>query len=87
MSVSSTELFTERHLGLTNDDRAEMLRVIGLASVDELVRATVPESILLERPLDLAPAVAEADVLARLAANFEGVPRRRSFIGQGYYPT
>ncbi|MFM8794410.1 MAG: aminomethyl-transferring glycine dehydrogenase, partial [Acidimicrobiales bacterium] len=87
MSVSSTELFTERHLGLTDDDRAEMLRVIGFSSVDELVRATVPASILLERPLDIAPAVAEADVLSTLARNFEGVPRRRSFIGQGYYPT
>ena len=87
MSVSSTEFFTERHLGLTDDDRAEMLRVIGFATVDELVRATVPASILLEQPLDLEPAVPESDVLARLAANFEGVPRRRSFIGQGYYPT
>ncbi|MGA1361616.1 MAG: glycine dehydrogenase, partial [Ilumatobacteraceae bacterium] len=87
MSVSSTEFFTERHLGLTDADRAEMLRVIGFSSVDELVRATVPASILLEQPLDLAPAVPESDVLARLAANFENVPRRRSFIGQGYYPT
>ena len=87
MSVSSTEFFTERHLGLTDDDRAEMLRAVGFSSVDELVRATVPASILLERPLDLEPAVPEADVLAKLAANFDGVPRRRSFIGQGYYPT
>jgi len=87
MSTTQNELFASRHLGLTDADRAEMLRVIGIDSLEELIRRTVPSSILMEQPLDLPAAVPETDVLAALAGNFEGVVKRRSFIGQGYYPT
>ena len=87
MSASPHELFSSRHLGLTEEDRTEMLRVIGVASLDELVRRTVPSSILMDAPLQLPAPVPETDVLPLLASNFDGVPKRRSFIGQGYYPT
>ena len=87
MSTTHNELFASRHLGLTDADRSEMLKVIGIESLEELVRRTVPSSILMSKPLDLADAVPEAEVLSRLAANFDGVVTRRSFIGQGYYPT
>ncbi|MFM8600985.1 MAG: aminomethyl-transferring glycine dehydrogenase [Actinomycetota bacterium] len=87
MLPTPPEMFASRHLGLTDDDRAEMLRVIDCPSLDDLVTRTVPASILMSSPLDLPPAVPEADVLALLATRFEGTVRRRSFIGQGYYPT
>ena len=87
MSATHQELFASRHLGLTDADRAEMLRTIGVGSLDDLVRRTVPVSILMESPLNLPPAVPEDDVLSLLASNFHGVVKRRSFIGQGYYPT
>ena len=87
MSTTHNELFASRHLGLTDADRSEMLKVIGIETLEELVRRTVPSSILMSKPLDLADAVPEAEVLSRLAANFDGVVTRRSFIGQGYYPT
>ena len=87
MLPTPPEMFASRHLGLTDDDRNEMLRVIGCASLEELVTKTVPASILMSSPLDLPPAVPESDVLALLASRFEGTVRRRSFIGQGYYPT
>jgi glycine dehydrogenase len=87
MLPTPPEMFASRHLGLTDDDRNEMLRVIGCASLEELVTKTVPASILMSSPLDLPPAVPESDVLALLASRFEGTVRRRSFIGQGYFPT
>ena len=87
MLPTPPEMFASRHLGLTDDDRNEMLRVIGCASLEELVTKTVPASILMSSPLNLPPAVPESDVLALLASRFEGTVRRRSFIGQGYYPT
>ena len=87
MSATPHELFASRHLGLTEEDRTEMLRVIGIGSLDELVRRTVPSSILMDAPLQLPVPVPEVDVLPLLASNFDGVPKRRSFIGQGYYPT
>ena len=87
MLPTPVELFASRHLALTDADRAEMLRVIGCASLDDLITRTVPGSILMSSPLALGEAVPERDVLALLASRFEGVPKRRSFIGQGYYPT
>ena len=87
MLPSPPEMFASRHLGLTDDDRAEMLRVIGCESLDDLVTKTVPSSILMSSPLDLAPAVPEAEVLALLESRFDATVSRRSFIGQGYYPT
>ena len=87
MLPTPPEMFASRHLGLTDDDREEMLRVIGCASLEDLVTKTVPASILMSSPLDLPPAVPESDVLSLLASRFEGTVKRRSFIGQGYYPT
>ena len=87
MSDAPTELFASRHLGLTDDDRTHMLSVVGVSSLEELVERTVPSSILMDRLMDLPPAVPESEVLGLLAANFDNVPKRRSFIGQGYYPT
>ena len=87
MLPTPPEMFASRHLGLTDDDRNEMLRVIGCASLEDLVTKTVPSSILMSSPLDLPPAVPESDVLSLLASRFEGTVTRRSFIGQGYYPT
>ena len=87
MLPTPPEMFASRHLGLTDDDRNEMLRVIGCASLEDLVTKTVPASILMSSPLDLPPAVPESDVLSLLASRFDGTVKRRSFIGQGYYPT
>ena len=87
MSDAPTELFASRHLGLTEADRTHMLSVIGVSSLEELVARTVPSTILMDRLMDLPPAVPESEVLGLLAANFDNIPKRRSFIGQGYYPT
>ena len=46
----SNELFTERHIGPGAEDVAEMLKVVGVSSLEELVEKTIPKSILLERP-------------------------------------
>ena len=79
--------FASRHLGLSDDDRAEMLRVIGKNSVEELLESTVPNSIRLRERLQLLEPVAEHDVLNVLKSKFANDVERTSFIGQGYYGT
>ncbi len=81
------ESFSTRHLGLTSADREHMLAVIGRSSIDEMLKATVPDSIMLSSPLELPDAVAEHLVHAELRDLFARDVKRRSFIGQGYYPT
>src|SRR4051794_39247095 len=64
-----------------------MLATLGYASLDDLVRATIPSAIRLGRPLDLGPAVGEHRLLEELRTLASDNQVSRSFIGQGYYDT
>ncbi len=86
-SQLAPEKFSQRHLGLTDDDRAEMLKTIGYESLDQLLDATVPPAIRLRAQLNVPSATTEVEVLKELRALFVNDVKRRSFIGQGYYPT
>ena len=85
--VFDREQFLDRHLGLSSDDRAEMLRVIERDSIDDLLSATIPEQIRLRASLALGSAVPEAEVLSMLRDKFNNDVVRRNYIGQGYYGT
>jgi len=81
------EHFATRHLGLSEADRAEMLRVVGMTSLEELLEATVPGSIRLRERMNLAEPLTEFEVLNVLREKFANHAHRTSFIGQGYYGT
>ena len=49
----ATEKFLWRHIGPRPEDIDEMLKVVGVHSLDELIEQTVPESIRLKEILDL----------------------------------
>ncbi len=49
---------THPYLALTEDDREEMLKTIGVSSVEELFR-DIPAGVRLRRELDLEPALSE----------------------------
>ena len=83
----NAEHFATRHLGLSDADRAEMLRVIGMSSTEDLLNATVPGSIRLRDRMQLSDALAENEVLNVLKKKFENDAHRISLIGQGYYGT
>ncbi|HLT58124.1 MAG: aminomethyl-transferring glycine dehydrogenase subunit GcvPA [Limnochordales bacterium] len=72
---------------MTDADREAMLAAIGVRSVEELF-ADIPEDIRLQRPLDLPPAMAEAEVrrhLSALAGRNADVDRYACFLGAGAY--
>src|SRR5215203_106450 len=85
MGLQSSDMFQARHIGPRERDLPAMLETIGVSSIDQLVRETVPASIRLERPLDLPPGESEHYYLRRL----RGIAARnqvfRSYIGLGYY--
>lgn len=60
--------FTTRHIGAVGDDRAALLAAVGYSCLDDLGAAGLPAQILLEGPLDLPPALSEAEAAAELAA-------------------
>lgn len=81
------EHFATRHLGLSDADRQEMLRVIGCESTEQLLDATVPGAIRMRERMQLAEPLPEHVVLEELRAKFANDSHRISFIGQGYYGT
>ena len=81
--------FMNRHIGVTNSaDLAEMLKVIGVESVEELISQVIPASIRLKKPLDLpSEGMSEYEFAAHVASLAAKNRQLRSFIGMGYYPT
>src|SRR5881392_2830972 len=76
--------FAHRHIGPNNQARAEMLTELGFENLDELIGATVPKNIRLDRPLNLSEGKSEAAALAELRGIAKKNIIARSFIGAGY---
>ncbi|MGB1104227.1 MAG: aminomethyl-transferring glycine dehydrogenase [Crocinitomicaceae bacterium] len=77
--------FQDRHVGPNAAERKEMLEAIGVNSIEELVNKTVPAQIRLKSPLDLKPALSEAEYLQHMKEMGAKNEVFTNFIGQGYY--
>ncbi len=86
-SLSTQNEFVARHNGPNTADQAKMLKAINAASLEALIAETVPANIRLEKPMSLAPAKSEADMLTAMKAFAQQNQIKRTFIGQGYYNT
>jgi glycine dehydrogenase len=64
-----------------------MLQVVGAASLDELIRQTVPENIRLNAPPVLDAPLSEYEYLNKVKAMAAKNKNVRSFIGMGWYGT
>ncbi|GAB4297063.1 MAG: aminomethyl-transferring glycine dehydrogenase [Roseovarius sp.] len=76
-----------RHIGPSPEEMAEMLKVVGVDSLEQLIDETVPKSIRQERPLDFGKPKSERELMhhMRLTASRNRV--LVSLIGQGYHGT
>ncbi len=79
--------FAARHIGPSPDEITAMLERLGLASLDELVDRTVPETIRDRTPLALAVGSSEAETLGWLEDLAAKNDVLTSLIGQGYANT
>ena len=80
----SADDFVHRHIGPGPGDVLDMLRRLGLSSLDDLIEQTVPESIRNLSPLALPPARTESEVLSFLSHLASLNQLKKSFIGLGY---
>lgn len=87
INLSSTDLFSRRHNGSSAEEIQAMLDLVGVSSLDELARATVPASILRSEALDLPDALSEYALLQRVQDIASQNEIYRSFIGMGYHDT
>jgi glycine dehydrogenase len=81
------DTFPRRHIGPDGNDKQAMLDKLELASVEELIRRTIPEEILMNRPLHLPSALSEQEFLAYARRIASKNKVNRSFIGMGYHGT
>ena len=79
--------FVERHIGPSRQDEQVMLDVVGHSDITALVRAAVPESILLTESLALDAGRSEPEVLAELRELAGRNTVLTSMIGMGYHGT
>ena len=73
--------FRDRHIGLSDDERALMLDTLGLRSMDELSDRVVPENIRKRTGMSLPQAISEHDALIELKTIASKNQVVRSLIG------
>ena len=85
MIDDNSKEFIYRHIGPTEDEQTKMLRTVGYKDLDDLMRNTVPEKILLKDELNIDDPLSENDALKKLKSISKKNQIFRNFIGMGYY--
>ncbi len=85
--LAQSKEFTGRHIGAGEKDTKEMLKTIGVESMEELIGRTVPAAIRMQHALDIPESVSEAEYLNQLKKVAAKNKVMKSYIGQGYYDT
>nr|WP_280529494.1 aminomethyl-transferring glycine dehydrogenase [Microbacterium chengjingii] len=83
------DVFADRHIGIDDAARQQMLSTLGFQSIDDLVSSAIPTGIRVDESLDslIPDAASEREALAELRALADRNTVRTSLIGQGYYDT
>jgi len=81
------ENFAHRHNGPDATDTHRMLQAVGAASLEELVSQTLPASIRRGQPMQLPPALTEAELLKLMRELANKNQLFKNYIGMGYYGT
>jgi glycine dehydrogenase len=76
-----------RHIGPSQADIAEMLKVLGVTSLDELIDQTVPASIRQKKPLDFGKPKSERGFLYEMRQVAKKNKVFTTMIGQGFHGT
>ena len=66
MINDTSKEFIRRHIGPSEDDIKEMLKLVGADSLDDLMKKTVPENILLKDKLKIGDPTSEHESLKQL---------------------
>ena len=87
MIDDNSKEFIARHIGPSHEDQEKMLQTVGAKSLDDLMKNTVPEKILLSEELKVNDSISENDALKKLKSISKKNEIFRNFIGMGYYNT
>ena len=79
--------FHHRHNGPNESQTEEMLKAIGVNSLEELINRTVPPAIRMKGNLNLPLAMSESEYLSHIKEVSLKNKVFKNYIGQGYYDT
>ena len=85
--LEQTQDFIGRHIGPDETERRQMLRAVGVPSMDTLIQQTVPETVRSRGGLPLASTHTEKDALNYIRHISEENDLKKSLIGMGYHNT
>jgi glycine dehydrogenase len=83
----SSNKFIHRHIGPGEIEKSEMLKAIGVSSLEELIDQTIPPTIRLEKNLNISEAMTEYEYLSYIRDIGKKNKLFKSYIGQGFYNT
>lgn len=86
-NFNNPDQFVNRHIGPNAEDIQEMLRTIGVDSLEELIDSTIPLDIQLKKALRLDIPLSEYKFIEHLKEIASKNKIFKSYIGMGYHPT
>ena len=81
------ENFSRRHIGPSTSELNEMLKIIGVKSIEDLLSQTIPEKIRLKSDLDIPDAISEMEFLKEIKRFSSLNKNYKTYIGLGYHDT
>jgi len=82
-----TDSFVLRHIGPSKNEVNQMVKTIGVTSVDELINKTIPSDIRLATNLNLPKALSEFQYMSHIQELANKNKLFKNYIGLGYHPT
>jgi len=87
MIDNTSKEFIRRHIGPSETDIKNMLKVVGADSLDDLIKKTVPDNIMLKDELKINKPTSEHESLKQLKIISDKNKVYTNYIGMGYYNT
>ena len=79
--------FSNRHIGVNDEDVKMMLNSLKLSSVDELIEKTIPSQIHSKKSMNLPNPLSEDKMISHMQELAQKNKNYRSYIGLGYFNT
>lgn len=81
----NTYSFQRRHIGPSESEKEEMLKSIGVESLDQLISETIPDDIRLKNSIELDAPLSEYEYLHHIEELSKKNKVFKSYIGLGYH--
>ena len=81
------EMFSNRHIGLTENDKNYLLKKVGYNTMDDFISDLVPNNIKRQSPMEINSELSEKELLNKIKGYASLNVNNVSMIGQGFYGT